>query len=79
LLIWVGGEAENFFKQDWTGQIRLKCFNKFGFARKRGGPGFAAPQPGYAVYRRHCGERSDEAIQLSFRRAARWIASLRSQ
>jgi len=37
-VIWVGGEAENFFKWDWTGQIRLNWFNKFDFARKRWGP-----------------------------------------
>jgi len=23
-LIWVNGEAEYFFSEDWTGQIRLK-------------------------------------------------------
>jgi hypothetical protein len=34
LLIWGGGEANNFFKRDWTGQIRLKRFNKFDFTRK---------------------------------------------
>jgi len=28
---------------------------------------------------RHCEEQSDEAIQLSFRSAKNWIASLRSQ
>jgi len=39
-VIWVGGEAENFFKKDWTGQIRLICFNKFDFTRKARGPGF---------------------------------------
>src|ERR1700692_3908148 len=33
-VIWVSGEAENFFKWDWTGQIRLICFNKSGFMRK---------------------------------------------
>jgi hypothetical protein len=27
-------KANNFFKWDWTGQIRLKRLNKFGFARK---------------------------------------------
>jgi hypothetical protein len=39
-VIWVGGEAENFFKWDWTGGIRLNCFNKFDFARKALGSGF---------------------------------------
>jgi len=73
LLIWVSGEAENFFKWDWTGQISLNWLNKFGFARKRWGPDFAALQPSYAVYRRHC----EKPIQR--RRAARCIASLRSQ
>jgi hypothetical protein len=36
-VIWVGGEAKNFFKQDWTGQIRLICFNKFDFTRRAPG------------------------------------------
>jgi hypothetical protein len=35
LLIWGSGEAEYFFKWDWTGQIRLICLKKFVFARKR--------------------------------------------
>ena len=39
-MIWVSGEAEYFFKQDWTGQIRLNCFNKLGFRRKALGTGF---------------------------------------
>jgi hypothetical protein len=32
-VIWVNGEAENFFNEDWTGQIRLICFNKSSFRR----------------------------------------------
>jgi hypothetical protein len=43
-VIWVGGEAKNFFEWYWTGQIRLNCFNKFDFARKRWGLDFAALQ-----------------------------------
>jgi hypothetical protein len=39
-VIWVGGETKNFFKRDWTGGIRLNCFNKFDFTRKALGPGF---------------------------------------
>jgi hypothetical protein len=27
------GESGIFFKEDWTGQIRLKWFSKFGCAR----------------------------------------------
>jgi hypothetical protein len=37
-LIWVGGEAENFCKWDWTGGIGLNRLNKFGFTRNRHGP-----------------------------------------
>jgi hypothetical protein len=33
-LIWVSGEAEYFLNEDWTGQIRLKWFDKFGCTRK---------------------------------------------
>jgi hypothetical protein len=29
-LIWVGDEAEYFFKQDWTGSINLIRLNKSG-------------------------------------------------
>jgi len=36
LLFWVGGEAENFYKQDWTGQISLNYLKKSGF-RANGG------------------------------------------
>ena len=32
-LIWGGDEAEYFFREDWTGQIRLNCFNKSSFPR----------------------------------------------
>jgi hypothetical protein len=32
-VIWVGGEAENFCNEDWTGQIRLNCFDKSPFRR----------------------------------------------
>jgi hypothetical protein len=28
------GKVENFLEQDWTGQIRLKGFDKFSFWRK---------------------------------------------
>jgi len=31
------GKTEYFFRRDWTGQIRLKGFNKFDFTRKRAG------------------------------------------
>jgi hypothetical protein len=31
--MWVSGEAEYFFRDDWTGQIRLKWQEKFGCAR----------------------------------------------
>jgi hypothetical protein len=32
-VIWVGSEAEYFYKRDWTTQIRLIRLNKFLFAR----------------------------------------------
>jgi hypothetical protein len=41
-VIWVFGKSEYFFKWDWTGQIRLKCFDKFDFRRKALGKDFAA-------------------------------------
>src|SRR5207344_2200549 len=34
-LIWPTAKAEYFFRQDWTGQISLKWFGKFDFARRR--------------------------------------------
>jgi hypothetical protein len=34
-VIWVNGEAEYFCKKDWTTQITLIRFKKFGRARKR--------------------------------------------
>jgi hypothetical protein len=33
-MICPAGKAENIFDQGWTGQIRLKCFGKFGFTRQ---------------------------------------------
>jgi hypothetical protein len=33
VLIWAGGEGECFWKRGWTGQIRLKRFNKSGGSR----------------------------------------------
>jgi hypothetical protein len=35
LLFRAGGEAENFCKRDWTGQISLNCLGKFDFWRRR--------------------------------------------
>jgi hypothetical protein len=35
-VIWVGCEADYFSSEDWTGQISLKWFEKFGCARRRG-------------------------------------------
>jgi hypothetical protein len=32
-MIWVSGEAEYFLSEGWTGQIKLKWFDKFGCAR----------------------------------------------
>jgi hypothetical protein len=32
-LIWVSSEAEYFLSEGWTGQIKLKWFDKFGCAR----------------------------------------------
>jgi hypothetical protein len=37
-VIWVGCEADYFFGGDWTGQISLKPFAKFGWMRGRRGP-----------------------------------------
>jgi hypothetical protein len=34
-VIWVERKQEYFCKRVWTGQIRLKCSNKFDFARNR--------------------------------------------
>jgi hypothetical protein len=34
-VIWVNGEAEYFCEEDWTTQITLIRFKKFGCARKR--------------------------------------------
>jgi hypothetical protein len=49
LLICVGGEAEYFFKWDWTGQISLNCFDKLRFRRKAPGQDFGGysdkPEP----------------------------------
>jgi hypothetical protein len=39
-VIWVSGEAENFSRWDWTGQISLNWLSKFDFTRKALGPGF---------------------------------------
>jgi hypothetical protein len=35
VLIWVKREAEYFEEGDWTGQIRLICFNKSPFRKSR--------------------------------------------
>jgi hypothetical protein len=76
-LIWVNRERKCFFKRDWTAQITLIRFDKFVPARRRWRSKKLAD---YAKSgRRLCEERSDEAIHLDFRDAARWIASLRSQ
>jgi DNA-binding transcriptional ArsR family regulator len=37
VLIWVKREGECFCKWDWTGQIRLICFNKSPFCKRRQG------------------------------------------
>ena len=37
------GKAQYFFDEDWTGGIKLKCNNKFDFARKRLKSGIADP------------------------------------
>jgi hypothetical protein len=29
------GKAKNFSERDWTGKIRLNCFDKSGFTRRR--------------------------------------------
>jgi hypothetical protein len=33
-VIWVACEADYFLREDWTGQISLKWFVKFGYTRK---------------------------------------------
>jgi hypothetical protein len=35
-VIWVRRERKYFCKQDWTGQIRLNCFDKSSFRRIAG-------------------------------------------
>jgi hypothetical protein len=37
-LIWVSGEGKYFWKEGWTGGIRLIRLNKFRCARKRRSP-----------------------------------------
>jgi hypothetical protein len=32
-VIWLAGKAGNFLREDWTGQIRLKRFDKSDFWR----------------------------------------------
>ncbi len=36
-MIWVGCEADYYLSEDWTGQISLKRFRKFGCTRRRRG------------------------------------------
>jgi hypothetical protein len=36
-VIWVGWKADYFLKRGWTGQIKLKRFNKLGFSRRLAG------------------------------------------
>ena len=49
------GKAKNFSKRDWTGQIRLKRFNKFSFARKCPGVWFPERQLSQPIYRLELG------------------------
>jgi hypothetical protein len=44
-VIWVGCEADYFLSEDWTGQISLKRFRKFGCTRRCRGPPGSLQEP----------------------------------
>ena len=52
-MIWVKREEEYFCNQDWTGQIRLNCFNKSAVSRKIGAK--RRPMTGSVRVRIHSG------------------------
>jgi hypothetical protein len=44
-VIWVGWKQKYFWRDDWTGQISLKRFGKFGCTRRRRGPPGSPHEP----------------------------------